>query len=159
MERRVYKVDIDYRFEIDRKGSKYTFDNGQTYKNTGEAFEILLKSCLGLEPMKDANTPFNEGDDIPEYKASVKSPKFTLTTVKLGEDKDTIINEYFRQVASRQVVWGYIAGEEIVTYWLNMGEFMDYLQVWGYYDKHSGYVRGKALSGKMIEWLEERVVE
>jgi hypothetical protein len=55
------------------------------------------------------------------------------------------------------VVWGYIAGEEIVTYWMSMEEFREYLNNWGYFDKHSGYVRGKALSGKMLRWFEERI--
>ena len=159
MKRKVFTITINYQFDNARKGAKYTFDGGQTHKNGGEALEIMLKSGLKLEAVKDANTSFDKGDDIPEYKASVKSPKFTLTTVKLGNDFETIVSEYFKRTASEQVIWGYIAGEEIVTYWMSMDEFREYLEAWGYYDSHSGYVRGKALSGRMLRWLEARVVE
>lgn len=159
MKRNVFTVTTNYQFDSARKGAKYTFDGGQTWKNSGEAVEILLKGALGLAAEKDANTSFDKGDDIPELRASVKSPKFTLTTVKLGADFETITDEYFKRTVSELVIWGYIAGEELVTYWMSMDEFKEYLNNWGYLDKHSGYVRGKALSNKMLNWFEARVAE
>ena len=160
MKRVVYNIiGIDYIFDASRKGAKYSFDGGRTWKNNGEAVEIILKWALGLEASKDANTPFDKGSDIEEYKASVKSPKFTLTTCNIGNNKEDIIREYFKRTASKQTVYGYIAGEEIITYWMDMEEFKEYLDEFGYYDNHSGYVRGKALSNKMINWFEKRIAK
>ena len=88
MKRVIYNIEgINYIYDARRKGAKYSFDGGQTWKNNGEAVEIVLKWALGLEATKDGNTPFDKGSDIEEYKASVKSPKFTLTTCNIGNDK------------------------------------------------------------------------
>ena len=160
MKRVIYNIEgINYIYDARRKGAKYSFDGGQTWKNNGEAVEIVLKWALGLKATKDGNTPFDKGSDIEEYKASVKSPKFTLTTCNIGNDKETIVSEYFKRTASKQTVYGYIAGEELITYWMNMEEFGEYLKEFGYYDNHSGYVRGKALSNKMVTWFEKRVIK
>lgn len=155
MKKQIFPITFKYNFDPARRGAKYTLD-GEHWLNAGEFVEIAVKSGLGLELRKDANTSFDEGDDIPELKASVKSPKFTLTTVNLGDSKDEIIRNYFERTASETVVWGFIAGEEVVTYWMSMAEFAEYLENWGYFDKHTRYVRGKALSGKMLNWLDER---
>lgn len=158
MRKEIFTINFDYNFNANRRGAKYTL-NGEHWLNAGEFVEIAVKSGLGLELHKDACTAFDKGDDIPEYKASVKSPKFTLTTVNLGDNKDEIIAHYFERTASETAIWGFVAGEEVITYWMTMDEFREYLNEWGYFDKHSHYVRGKALSGKMLNWLDERVTE
>lgn len=157
MKRTVYTIDINYTYDNARRGAKYSFDNGKTWKNSGEAVEIILKACLGLNAEKDANTPFDKGSDIESLHTSVKSPAFTLTTCKLGTTKNEIVENYFKRTASDCVAYGYITEDTLVTYWLTMEEFREYLEEFGYLDKHSGYVRGKKLSNYMLYWLDKRV--
>lgn len=155
MKRNVYTITKDYQFDITHKGTPYCIDG--TWKNAGEAVEILLKSALGFEAVKDANTSFELGDDIPELCASVKSPKFTLTSVKLGESFEEVKANYFERTASELVIWGYVAGEELVTYWMSMEEFSEYLDKFGTWEASRKVIRGKGLSNKMLNWFEERV--
>ena len=155
MKRNVYTITKDYQFDSTHKGAPYCIDG--TYKNGGEALEVFQKDALGFEAVKDPNTSFELGDDIPELHASVKSPKFTLTSVYLGESFEEVKKNYFERTASELVIWGYIAGEEIVTYWMSMEEFSEYLDEFGTWDKSRKVIRGKALSKKMLDWLEERV--
>ena len=155
MKREVYTITKDYQFDITHKGAPYCIDG--TWKNAGEAVEILLKDALGFRAEKDANTPFDEDSDIPELHASVKSPAFTLTSVKLGESFEEVKASYFERTASELTIWGYVAGEELVTYWMNMEEFSDYLEAFGTWEASRKVIRGKKLSNKMLNWFEERV--
>ena len=78
---------IEYTFDPTRKGAKYTLD-GTHYMNGGEFAEVATKAALGFEAHKDANTAYNEGSDIPEINASVKSSKATLVNMKLADTFD-----------------------------------------------------------------------
>lgn len=160
MKRRVYNISkINYIFDASRIGNKYSFDNGAKWINTGEAVEVLIKSVLGLLGVKDANTGFNKGSDIKEYKASVKSPRFTLTSVALGNTFEEVKERYFKEVASEMTIFGIIAGEDLITYWMTMEEFKEYLEVFGTWEPKRKVIRGKQLSNQMITWFERKVDE
>lgn len=159
MERKVYDISkANYKFDASRRNNKYTFD-GIKWVNAGEAIEILLKFVLGLLAKKDPNTGWNEGNDIEEYKASVKSPNFTLVNSVIGETFEEVKEEYFKHVASEIVIFGIIAGDELITYWMDMNEFDEYLKEFGTWEKTRKVIRGKKLSNQMVTWLEKRVVE
>lgn len=157
MKRETYSINIDYIYDSARKGAKYSFNNGSSWVNGGEAIEIMLKAGLGLDPKKDANTPFDVDSDIPEYHASVKSSAFTLASEKLGETFEEVKAEYFRRTVSECVVYGYATEDTLVTYWMTMKEFAEYLDKWGTWEASRKVIRGKKLSGKMIEWFESKV--
>lgn len=157
MRRETYSINIEYLFDSARKGAKYTFNKGESWVNGGEAIEIFVKSALGLSAEKDANTPFDVDSDIPGYHASVKSSAFTLTSEKLGETFEEVKAEYFRRTVSTCTVYGYITEDTLVTYWMTMEEFAEYLDTFGVWEASRKVIRGKKLSGKMIEWFEARV--
>ena len=73
MKKETYENNLSYIFEADRKNAKYSIDGGNHFMNHGDYCECLAKSVLGFEPKKDANTRADEGWDIEEIKASVKS--------------------------------------------------------------------------------------
>lgn len=155
MKREVYTITKDYQFDSTHAGAPYSIDG--KHCNAGEAVEILLKAALELTAEKDPNTPFDEGSDIPELHASVKSPNFTLTSVNLGESFEEVMENYFERTASTCTAWGYIAGEELVVYWMSMDEFREYLEEFGTWEKSRKVIRGKKLSKKMLDWLDKRM--
>ena len=73
MRKETYQNNLSYIFEADRKNAKYSIDGGEHFMNHGDYCECPAKSVLGFEPKKDANTRADEGWDIEEIKASVKS--------------------------------------------------------------------------------------
>ena len=158
MKRMVYDVSqFNYKYDATRQSNKYYVDSEGRWVNHGEAVEAMLKWAYGLEAKKDPNTGYNEGSDIEKFKTSVKSPKFGLTSATLANTKDEYINKYFETTASKNVAYGYVAGSELIVYWMKMEEFRDYLKEFSYMDK--GRLRGNSLSNKMINWFERRIAK
>lgn len=150
---------LTYTYDGNRKGAKYTFDNGEHWKNGGEATEICLKGGLGFTPTKDGNTPFDVGSDIEPLQMSVKSSKATLTSIILGYDFDSILKCYFERTASNQWAWGILIDDTITAYIMNAQEFERFTREWASYDDNRKVIKYKATSGKMIKWLEEQLEE
>lgn len=149
-------VALAYTIDKNHKGAPYTFD-GIHYMNNGEFSEAELKACLGLKAKKDANTPYNLGSDIPEYSASVKSSKATLTSARIGNDYITIKNTYFENTASTCWIWVSINGDELTSYTMSKNEFSDFMDAWALFQKDRQVIRFKTESKKMLEWLEARL--
>lgn len=145
-----------YRFDADRKGAKYSLDNGEHWLNAGEFAEAVLKFAMGFSPCKDANTAFDAGSDIPELSMSVKSSKATLTSEVLGKDLTTSLNTYFERTASTSWAWVVVADETVTAYIMNAEEFRKFTEEWASYNTENR-VRYKVTSGKMVKWFEERV--
>lgn len=157
MTRESYPINIDYRFEPQQhKGAPYSVD-GIHWTNSGEFAEIVTNAVKGYNPHKDANTAFDEGSDIPELNASVKSSRFTLTTVKLGNSFEEVFNAYFDRVHSTSWIYTVIIDDMAVLYTMNKAEFQDFLRNFSSYSADRKVIRGKHTSGIMLRWLEERV--
>lgn len=152
----IRELGINYIYDNNRKGAKYSVNNGKNWLNGGEMAEIGTKAVFGIDLLeKDANTPFDKGSDIEELEMSVKSSKFTLC-YPIGKSWDETIDNYFQMVHSTR--WGYavIIENEITVYTMDKPEFKEFLENWGTWDKNRNVIRGKATSGKMIKWFEER---
>lgn len=149
------EIAIEYKFDSSHKGAPYTLD-GVHFKNGGEFTEIAIKDVLGYVAEKDANTPYDEGDDIPELNASVKSSRFTLTNRSLADTKEESIKAYFETTHSSLWLYGIIIENIVTIYFMNKSEFSEYLNCWTSLNERK-VLRAKATSAKMIKWFEERV--
>lgn len=156
MQKAILLHNLTYTYNGDRKGAKYTFDNGKHWCNGGDATEICAKSGLGFEPTKDGNTPFDVGSDIEPLQMSIKSSKATLTSIILGYDFDSILKCYFERTASNKWAWGILIDDTVTLYIMNAQEFEQFTRLWASYDDNRKVIKYKATSGKMIKWLEEQ---
>lgn len=157
MKKNTYDINIPYRYDPNHKGAHYSFDDGVTHCNGGEAMEIFTKAGKGYRPVKDANTSYEIDSDIPELNASVKSSKATLVNKCLGPDFETSLTTYFVNVHSTLWIWSVKIEETLTTYEMNRVEFEEFTRKWAGYDNSRKVVRYKSTSGIMIKWLEERV--
>ena len=156
MRKAIFNINLNYTYDANRKGAKYTLDN-EHYMNSGEFAEVALKNAFGYEAVKDANTAFDEGSDIEQLQMSVKSSKATLTSVILGKDLKSSLDTYFARTASNQWAWVILIENTLTVYIMNESEFKEFTLNWAYYQTDRMTVRYKSTSGKMIKWLEEHL--
>lgn len=156
MKKQIYPVSISYQFNPEHKGAPYTFD-GVHYMNSGEFTEIMVKAHMGFDAHKDANTPYDMGSDIEEIRASVKSSKATLVNKKLGQNMEEVLDTYFQNVHSTSFIWGVVMDENLTVYTMNAKEFRPFIEAFANFDKSRQVVRFKAISGKMLNWLEAHI--
>lgn len=160
MKKYEYTNTMPYIYDANKKGSKYSMDNGKTFKNHGEWCESVAKFHRGLEYLINPTTRWDNGSDIEEIHASVKSSNATLASI-FGNSAEQIMDTYFEKVAS--TLWIYVVDTEdtIIEYHMNKIEFREFMNEWHEFAIASGShlrkVRIKKTSGKMIKWLEERV--
>ena len=145
-------LNLSYTYDATRKGAKYTID-GQHWLNGGEFAEIAAKAAHGLDATKDANTRFDEGSDVPEFHASVKSSKASLTNMKLADDFEGSVRAYFEQVASSEFWYVTIADELVTIYKMNATKFERFLRKFSKLNER-GVIRIAATSAKMLAWLD-----
>lgn len=149
-----------YIYDPSHKGACYCV-NGK-HMNNGEFMEIAVKSAYGVKMIKDTSSRFDMASDMPEYNASIKSSKATLTAVALGDTYDEIINNYFRQTSSKLFIYAYAIDDTLYSVEMNATEFTDFLNNFSYMQtasEKSGsakVVRLKSTSNKMIKWFIER---
>lgn len=162
MKKMSYEITMPYSYNPEKKGAKYSMDGGVTYKNKGEWIESIMKFSRGLDYMVNPATSFDNGSDIEEINASVKSSGASLACV-YGDNMESILNEYFSRVHSTLWIYGVVIEDTIYEYHMNATEFREFLKNWAGLTKESGSenikVRIKKTSGKMIKWIEERVEE
>ena len=151
---------MPYIFNNEKKGSKYSVDGGQTFKNHGEYMESVAKYHRGLDYLVNPATSFDKGSDIESLRASVKSSNASLASV-YGFSFDNIIKEYFTRVHSTLWIFMIDIEDKIIEYHMNKIEFEKFLYEWATLAIESGShltkIRIKKVSGKMIKWLEENV--
>lgn len=152
----VIKNSLHYTFNPAHKGAPYTID-GVHYMNAGEFKQIARVYSLFGRIEKPDSVPYNLGSDIPELHESVKSSKATLTSVILGESLDEIITNYVATTASSSHSYVMLIDDEIVTYIMNLDEFVEFTREFGSYEASRKVIRYKADSGKMVRWFEARV--
>ena len=160
MKKYEYTNTMDYIFDNSRRGSKYSMDGRNSWKNHGEFLESVAKFHRGLEYLVNPATSYDTGSDIEEMNASVKSSNASLACI-YGNSKEQIIKEYFKNVHSTLWIYMVDMGEQITEYHMNKKEFKEFLNEWANTAVESGShltkVRIKKTSGKMIKWLEERI--
>ena len=146
------RINLQFTYDVTRRGARYTLD-GIHWMNNGEFVEAAVKALVGLEPKKDANTSFDAGSDIPEYKASVKSGKASLTTKKLSDTFEGSIKAYFEQTASEQFWFATILDEYVIVWKMNAETFERFIKKFGRLNER-GVIRFKAMSSAMMAWLD-----
>lgn len=160
MKRIEYTNTMSHIYNSERRGSKYSMDGGDTWKNHGEYLESVAKFHRGLEYLVNPATSYDTGSDIEEMNASVKSSNASLACI-YGNTKEQIIEEYFKNVHSTLWIFMVDVDEQIIEYHMNAEEFREFLEEWATTAVESGThltkVRIKKVSGKMLHWLEERV--
>ena len=156
MKKESYRINLAFTFNNERKGAKYSL-NGVKWMNGGEFAEVVTKSVLGYEARKDASTPYDKGSDIEELSASVKSSRFTLTTVKLGDTFNEVVESYFKTVHSTLWIYTVIIEDTATLYYMDAEEFKSFLATFATFTTDRKVIRGKETSPTMIKWLEERV--
>ena len=151
MEKSIHSIKIAYAFNPNRRGAHYTIDNIH-FMNHGEFCEILTKSVLGFTLTKSP-LPYDKGSDIPEIEASVKSNRFTLVNANLGNTLVEAVARYFETTHSKLWIYTIFTGNAITLYKMNSAEFKEFLLRFCYMNKR-GRVRCRAISAKMLQWLE-----
>lgn len=156
MKKSVFTMNFHFEYDPAHRGAPYSLD-GEHYMNAGEFAEVADKLCKGFGSSKDANTPFDKGSDIAETMTSVKSSKATLTGAQIGYDFESIKKCYFARVHSTNWDYVVIMDDTLTVYNMDAAEFEDFMDNWATYSKDRNVIRFKATSGKMLNWLDERV--
>ena len=156
MKKTVFTMNFHFEYDPAHRGAPYSLD-GEHYMNAGEFAEVADKLCKGLGSSKDANTPFDKGSDIAETMTSVKSSKATLTGAQIGYDFESIKKCYFARVHSTNWDYVVIMDDTLMVYNMDAAEFEDFMDNWATYCKDRNVIRFKATSGKMLNWLDERI--
>ena len=143
---------LQFLYDEKRRGAKYSID-GTHWLNSGELKEAVAKAAHGLDASKDANTRFNEGSDVPEYHASVKSSKASLTNCKLADDFDGSVRAYFEQVASTEFWWVELDGKLVTIYKMSANLFERFIRKFAKLNERK-VIRFAATSSKMLAWLD-----
>ena len=149
------KNPLSYTYDAARRGAKYTVD-GIHFMNAGEFLEAAAKAVFGLDPRKDANTRFDKGSDVPEFNASVKSSRASLTTEKLAATLEESIEVYFRRVASTEFWYVTMLDDEVSVYRMNAETFRQFVTKFGKLNER-GVIRLASTSAKVLAWLESNV--
>lgn len=159
MKRVFYSVKSAYDYNPAHKGAPYVV-NGKAC-NFGNLCECVASEWAGCGFGYDTKAvPFDMGSDIESRNASVKSSGASLACL-YGTDKNAIINEYFARVHSTEWIYVVELDGEWVLYIMNADEFKSFLIKWAGLTRESDgerfKVRFKKTSGKMLNWLDERV--
>ena len=147
------KVNLSYIYDAARKGAKYSINGGKSWLTAGEFMEAVAKAIHGLDAGKDANTHFNEGSDVPEFHASVKSSKASLTNCKLADDFEGSVRAYFEQVASSEFWYVTMVDELATVYKMNAKTFERFIRKFAKLNER-GVIRFATTSAKMLAWLD-----
>lgn len=147
------KVNLNYIYDAARKGAKYSINGGKSWLNAGEFMEAVAKAMHGLDAGKDSNTRFDEGSDVPEFHASVKSSKASLTNCKLADDFEGSVRAYFEQVASSEFWYVTMVDELATVYKMNAKTFERFIRKFAKLNER-GVIRFATTSAKMLAWLD-----
>lgn len=129
--------------------------NFGAYAESVVAFDVIGKF------VPHDSVPFDVDSDIPEIRASVKSPRFTLVSATLsrGETFEEKVNDYFERVASDLFVY---VSKTLKAYYMNADEFRDFIETFCGLERESEKngggmkIRARSESKAMLRWLEAR---
>lgn len=159
MKKVISRINIEYTYNENWKGNKYHYKNTtmeQQYFNGGDFAELIRKAQLNLTPEVDRTKAFNEGCDIEEYKESVKSARADFTGVYLGEDYETIWNNYFKQDKAERYSYITWDNENVIAYVMSTEEFKEFAREFTSLEKCTKRIRFRTETKKMLKWLNAR---
>ena len=147
-------IALAYIHDVTRRGAMFSINGGDSWMNHGGLAEALAKHSHGLDPRVDGNTAFDEGSDVPEFHASVKSHKATLTTKPLaGSTFEEKLADYFRRVASTEFWWVEFGAGTVTIYKMDAAKFAEFAKRFAFLTCY-GVIRFRGSSSKMLAWLE-----
>lgn len=158
MRKETYENNLNYIYNADRKGAKYSLDGGEHYMNHGEYAECLAKSVLGFNAEKDANTRFDKGEDIPELNASVKSWNCGLTDMKLADNEKDYLRKFWK-MSNHDItyIWVYDYADMVDLWYMTEKEFKQFVKQFGSWDNYCEKIRFKTCNNKINAWLEAQL--
>ena len=148
-------IPMNFQFDASRAQAKYSINGGASWMNHGEFCERIAKAILGYAPTKDA-VAFDEGYDLPELKASIKSVRCGLT-----ERKDMPRNpvDFMREFWAREIAERYIYvcdhGDYMTLYTMNPREFREFVSEFARWDAYCVKFRINTCDSKVERWLME----
>ena len=147
-----------------KKGAKYQLPGKAKGANHGELCESLTKWHLGLYTAINPNTSYEEGSDIEELRASVKSSHGSLGRT-FGDSKNTseAIRYYFKHVHSTLYIWVEFdeKTQTVTEYHMNKSEFGRFIRAFMYCrisksKNHKMEIRFPSSSKKLTKWFNEQ---
>ena len=126
------------------------------YKNAGQNAEQSLAYALTGEIRKHDKVAFDKGSDIPEFKMSVKSARFTLASALNGESYEEMKADFFSRCASEILAYVTKSGEVYMMTSETFGRFLDAFASVGYSSSKNGHhkiIRMRSESKEVLNWL------
>lgn len=153
------------KYDANHKGAHYMLPNGK-YANHGDIAEFGVNYSRGFE-YHNGNLRYNEGFDVPQLNASVKSGKASLATIYGLSFDDTVI-EFCNNVKSSLfifvMIWDNENGYDYTEYHMDLNEFVEFIYAFGSlqassHSKGNGLTKMKIAdqSYKMKRWFEDRI--
>ena len=152
MRKSTMTINLNWQYDESNPRAPWKLDGYSKGKNSGERKEIDYRlDRTGVFKWKDGGR-FDNGSDIEELNASVKSNGCTLTTVKLGDTKEEIIQRFMLLCPSTMFVW--VALDGITYYEMNRAEFVEFVLNFA----NTPYKQTLKIkeTAKMLRWLEDR---
>lgn len=149
---------LNHLYNANRKGAKYSLNNGETWCNHGEYAECLAKKVLGYDTEKDANTRFDKAHDINEINASIKSWKCSLTDMPLADNFDEYVEKFFA-ISDDNTTYIMVNdyADMVDLYYMNAAEFRMFVEKFGSWEKSRNKVRLEKAMSKMVIWMESNL--
>ena len=126
------------------------------YKNAGQNAEQSLAYALTGEIRKHDKVAFDKGSDIPEFKMSVKSARFTLASTLQGESYEEMKADFFRRCVSEIFAYVTKSGEVYMMTAEKFSSFLDNFSSVGYSSSKHGHrkiIRMRSESKEVLTWL------
>lgn len=126
------------------------------YRNAGQNAEQSLAYALTGEIRKHDKVAFDKGSDIPEYKMSVKSARFTLASTLKGESYEEMKADFFRRCASEIFAYVTKSGEVYMMTAEIFSSFLDNFSSVGYSSSKNGHhkiIRMRSETKEVLAWL------
>ena len=157
-----YINEMPYTFDAVHPVAHYRLKSGK-YRNRGEILESIAKYHRGIFTEVNKNTSWNNGSDMEELNASIKSSKACIGRNFKGiHDPNQQIKAYFKGVASSLFIWmEWDEKTQMVTeYHMNKREFGAFVNEFTQFVRDSKMtdlaIRFRASSNKMRMWLDSR---
>jgi len=145
---------LHYTFDPTRNNAKYSINDGETWMNHGEFCERMAKAILGYAPTKDA-VAFDEGFDLPELKASIKSRKCGLTERKnMPKTPAEFMADFWNREHAELYIYVIDHGEEFNLYMMNRSEFRQFVERFAKWDNYCVKFRIFTCDTKTERFLE-----
>lgn len=134
----------------------YKIELLNNYKNGGQNAEQSLAYALTGELRTHDRVPFDKGSDIPEYKMSVKSARFTLASHLQGDTYEEMKEDFFNRCASEVFAYVTKCGEVYTMTAEIFSSFLDQFATIGRQSSKNGgnkTIRMRSETKEVLSWL------